>query len=225
MANAFYDIALQYFARGEINWLASGGDDFRAFLIDLAQYTPNMATHDFLDDVPTAARKGGSGTGYNQGVALTEINPAATGIIDANDITFTAVAAGAAVGAILIYKAGTSDADSRLIALLDGKFRFTIAAAASSGATALTVDPLEKAIASGAVAAKISGAGGSVSTFTLSAGASANARSLSISALGAGGVAVGDVYEVTYSGAGLPITPNGGDINVTLDATYGVGRI
>ena len=61
MANAMYGKGRNKFARGDINWLATGGDTIKVFLIDSASYTPAMDTHEFLSDVASGSRKGNSG--------------------------------------------------------------------------------------------------------------------------------------------------------------------
>lgn len=117
MANALYDTGRDAFANGNIDWV---NDTIRAFLLDSADYTPNLATDDFLADVPTAARIGGTagGTAYTDGIALTGKSTSA-GVCDATDITFPTVT-GDQAEYILIYKQGaTGDSDSQLIALID----------------------------------------------------------------------------------------------------------
>lgn len=191
---------------------------FKAAL--LRSYTYNAA-HTFVSDVT-----GAGGVLAQTSAALT--TPSfADGVLDFDDVTFNAVAAGAAVPAILLFQAsavgGGADVAAtaqRLLAIIDGRFQFTIAAAASGGATGLTVDPLALAIANGAVADRITGSG--PTTLTLTAAPAAGARSISVSALGSG-VAAGDVYEVAYSGSNLPITPNGGNIAVAW--SNGANRI
>ena len=53
MANALYDKGRQGFLEGSIDW---DTDDIRIILVDLADYTVNLATHDNLDDIPAGAR-------------------------------------------------------------------------------------------------------------------------------------------------------------------------
>jgi hypothetical protein len=191
---------------------------FKAAL--LRGYTYN-ASHVFVSDVT-----GAGGTLAQTSAALT--TPSfADGVLDFDDVTFNTVAAGAAVPAILLFQASAvgggvdvAATAQRLLAIIDGRFQFTIAAAAAGGATALTVDPLALAIANGAVADRISGAG--PLTITLGSAPAANARSMTVAALG-GAVAAGDVYEVPYSGSNLPITPNGGNIAVAW--SNGANRI
>ena len=107
MANALYDAGREGFLAGNIDWDA---DDIRVILVDGADYTPNLSTHDFLDDVPGAARVAVSSS-------LTGKTTTA-GVADASDVTFTAVT-GDQFEYILIYKHTGTDATSRLIALID----------------------------------------------------------------------------------------------------------
>jgi hypothetical protein len=174
-------------------------------------YTYNAA-HQFVSDIT-----GAGGTLVQTSGALTTVS-FVDGVLDADDVTFTSVPAGAAITSALIFQASavTGGADvaasaQRVVGILDGKFRFTVAAAAAGGATAVVVDALLLGIANGAVASLISGTG--PATITLGAAASANARSLTVSALGSA-LSVDAVYEVLYSGGNLPITPNGGNIGL-----------
>jgi hypothetical protein len=104
VANGFYEAGMRGFARGESVWKASGGDAFRTALIDTADYTVNLSTHDFLDDVAAGAREETSGN-------MTLIDPAGDGILDANDVAFVGTA-GDQCEAILVYRFETGDADS-----------------------------------------------------------------------------------------------------------------
>lgn len=119
MANWLYDTGRNAFAKGDIHWKATSGDTIRSFLVDSASYTPNSASDDFLDDVPTSSRKGNSGSSNRtEAPQLTLLDPSA-GVCDANDITFTTVPAGSALEYILIFKDGGTDTESQLIALID----------------------------------------------------------------------------------------------------------
>jgi hypothetical protein len=96
MANALFDKGREGFLAAEIDWDAN---DIRCCLV--RGYTFNAA-HDYRDDI-TGAGKTTTG-----------------GVADANDVTFTAVAAGAAITSIIIYTEGSStDATRRLIAYID----------------------------------------------------------------------------------------------------------
>jgi hypothetical protein len=212
----------QFFANGR-QGLGTGLIDLDTAVLKAALvrgYTYNSA-HTFVSDVT-----GAGGTLVATSSALGGVS-FADGVLDANDVTWTAVAAGAAIPAILLFQSSavTGGADvaasaQRLVAILDGRFRFTVAANASSGAVAVTVDALQLGIANGAQATLISGTG--PATITLSAAASAGARSLTVSALGSAANAEA-VYEVAYSGGNLPITPQNNDI--TAAWSNGANRI
>lgn len=119
MANALYDKARQSFLSQSpaLDW---DTDTIKVFLLDAASYTPDLATHQYLSDVPAAARKGNSG-GTTRADAPTLTGKTVTaGVADAADVTITAVPAGAALEYILIFKDdGVADASSPLIALID----------------------------------------------------------------------------------------------------------
>ncbi len=212
----------QFFANGR-QGLGIGLIDLDTAVIRAALlrgYTYNAA-HTFVSDIT-----GAGGTLVSTSSALGGVS-FADGVLDANDVTWTAVAAGAAIPAILLFQSSavTGGADvaataQRVIAILDGRFRFTVAATASSGAVAVTVDALQLGIANGAVASLISGTG--PATITLSSAANVGARSITVSALGSAASAEA-VYEVGYSNSNLPITPNGGDI--TAAWSNGANRI
>lgn len=106
MANALYDTGRNAFLTGNISWT---GDDIRAILVDTALYTVNLATHDFLNDVPAGSR-----------VSTTALigESASAGIADATDTTFASVS-GASVEALVIYKHTGVETTSQLIAYID----------------------------------------------------------------------------------------------------------
>lgn len=85
------------------------GDDIRLILIDTADYTVDTAVHDFLDDVPGAARVATAALA-NQSVT--------TNVFDADDVTFSAVT-GDSVEAMVLYKHTGVDSTARLIAYFD----------------------------------------------------------------------------------------------------------
>lgn len=204
----------QFFAKGR-EGLGLGQIDLDTAVIKaslIRGYTYNAA-HQFISDVTGA---GGTLVATQALGSVTFVD----GVMDSTDPTFTAVLAGAAITGILIYQSSavTGGGDvaasaQRLIAVLDAKFRFTVAAAAAGAAVSVTVDPLDLGIASGAVATLISGTG--PASITINAVAAANARTLTTAAL-ASGASVDAVYEVAYSGGGIPVTPNGGDIAVVF---------
>lgn len=107
MANALYDHGREGFLDGSIDW---DTDDIRVILVDTADYTVNLATHDNLDDIPAAARVATSG-------ALTGKTVAA-GVADADDVTFSSVT-GDPSEALVIYKHTGTESTSRLIGYID----------------------------------------------------------------------------------------------------------
>lgn len=53
MANALYDKGREGFLNGDIDWTTN---NIKLMLLDSADYTANLSTHDFLDDIPSLAR-------------------------------------------------------------------------------------------------------------------------------------------------------------------------
>lgn len=107
MSNALYTKAKQNMLDGNLD-LAS--DDIRVILVDGADYTPNLSTHDALDDIPSAARVAVSGALQNKTVT--------DGIFDSDDITLTAVS-GDQFEYLVLYKHTGVEATSLLILLID----------------------------------------------------------------------------------------------------------
>lgn len=107
MANALYDFGRQGFLEGSIDW---DTDTIKLILVDVADYTVNLATHDNLDDVPAAARVATSGALASKTVTA--------GVADAADVTLSAVS-GDASEAIVFYKDTGTESTSRLIAYVD----------------------------------------------------------------------------------------------------------
>ena len=107
MSNALYDKGREGFAGGAIDW---DTDNIKLVLIDTADYTVNLATHDNLDDIPAAARVATSGNLASKTVAA--------GVADAADLTLSAVT-GDPSEALAIYKDTGTESTSRLIAYID----------------------------------------------------------------------------------------------------------
>jgi hypothetical protein len=105
--SGLYDAGREGFLAGDIAW---DTDDIRAILIDTADYTVNLATHDNLDDVPSAAR-----------VAVTSSLASKTttgGVANAAGASFLGVN-GDQSEAIVIYKHTGTESTSRLVAYID----------------------------------------------------------------------------------------------------------
>jgi hypothetical protein len=92
MAKGLYDKGRDKFATGDIDWV---NDTMRAVLVDTSKYTVDLAVHEYLSDVPLSAR-----------IATVTLSGRSTsaGVCDADDTTFSNVATGAAVGAVVIFK-------------------------------------------------------------------------------------------------------------------------
>ena len=107
MANAIYPIWKQELLQGSANTALTG--NIKAVLVDLADYTYSAA-HDFLDDVPVAARVATS--------ANLTTKTYANGLFDADNATFTAVTGDQSEAVILYVDSGVAST-SRLVAFFD----------------------------------------------------------------------------------------------------------
>ena len=107
MANALYDKGREGFLDGTIDW---DTQDIKVVLVDNADYTVNLATDDFLDDVAVGGRVATSGNLTSKTVAA--------GVADAADVTFTAVSGDQCESIVIYYDTGSA-ATSRLIAYID----------------------------------------------------------------------------------------------------------
>lgn len=107
MASALYAKAKKAFLDGDIDLLT---DDIKAVLVDSADYTLDLAAHDFLDDIAAGARVATTGNLANKTTT--------GGVFDADDITITSVT-GDQVEYVIIYKDTGAAATSNLIACID----------------------------------------------------------------------------------------------------------
>lgn len=122
MANALY----AKFKEGLLDGIFDlNTNTIKAALVD--GYTPNLSTHNALDDVTGA---GGTIVGTAATLASKTITD---GAFDAADVTFTAVAAGSSPDYILIYQDGASDAARYLIALIDTTTGVTLPVTTNGG--------------------------------------------------------------------------------------------
>jgi hypothetical protein len=199
--NQLYGKGKEAILAGAIDWV---NDDIRALLIDTGEYTPNFSTDDNLDDIPSGGRVGTA-------VALTGKSNT-LGVLDADDATFSGVT-GDTVEAYVLYVHTGDETTSTLLAYFDGKYQVEIAAAALSGATSITIDKLPAGVPILGVLSKISGTG--PATIVASAAGAEAARTLSVSALSSA-LSAGAVYEYVTTNAGLPLTPNAGDVSITF---------
>jgi hypothetical protein len=107
MANALYDKGREKFLTGSISWTT---DTIKLVFVDSADYTPNLATHEFLSSIPSAGRVAISGAFTGK--------TATNGVADADDVTVTNVT-GDQFEYIIIFKDTGNEATSPLIAFLD----------------------------------------------------------------------------------------------------------
>lgn len=107
MTNQMYDKGREAFGNAGINWPA---DNIKAVLVDVADYTVNIVTHQYLSDVPSIARVATSPNFSGKANIA--------GVLDATDITLSAVT-GDPSEALIIYKDTGSAATSPLIAYID----------------------------------------------------------------------------------------------------------
>lgn len=112
MASAWYSTGIKAILDGDVDLLA---DTIKAVLIDAADYTVNLTTDDFLNDVAAGARA------TNGTVTLaSKTTVVATNVItfDAADPTATAVT-GDPSEAIVVFKDTGNEATSQLLLYLE----------------------------------------------------------------------------------------------------------
>jgi hypothetical protein len=114
MANALYAKFKQALLNAEINL---DTDTIKAILVSNA-YPQNLATDEFLSGI--------SAYQLDDPVTLTNTTIAG-GVFDADDVTFTAVAAGATAEGVVLYKDTGNPATSKLIAYIDTITSFPLA--------------------------------------------------------------------------------------------------
>lgn len=107
MANALYDLARQAFLDADIDWSA---DSIKLVLVDAADYTISLSTHDNLDDIPSGGRVATSS-------ALAS-KTSTNGVADAADVTLTSVT-GDPSELIILYKDTGTESTSKLICAID----------------------------------------------------------------------------------------------------------
>lgn len=109
MSNGLYDLGRQAFLEGNIAWLTA---NIKGVLVDTGLYTPNLATHQFLSDIPSGARISTSGNLANK--------TSTAGVADADDVVFSSVGpAGTTIEALVLYVDTGVAGTSRLICYID----------------------------------------------------------------------------------------------------------
>lgn len=110
MANALYSLAKQSLLSQNPS-IDLDTDNIKAVLV--RGYAPNLATDQFLSDVT-----GGGGTLVSTSSNLTS-KTVTNGVFDSDDVTWVAVAAGAACDYVVVYKDTGVAGTSPLIAAID----------------------------------------------------------------------------------------------------------
>lgn len=106
MANGMYVKGLEALMKAEIDLI---DDTIKCTLVDAADYTVNLSTHDFIDDVPAGARVATATLGTKSVTG---------GAFDAADVTYPTVT-GDPSEALVIWKDSGSEATSPLIMYID----------------------------------------------------------------------------------------------------------
>lgn len=106
MANGLYVKGIEALMKGEIDLL---NDTIKVTLVDAADYTVNLSTHDFIDDVPAGAR-----------VATATLGTKAVtgGAFSAPNVTFSSVT-GDPSEALVIWMDTETEGTSPLIMYID----------------------------------------------------------------------------------------------------------
>jgi len=104
--NSLYDYGRNAFLNGDIDYT---NDTINVILTDVADYTVNLASHQFLTSVPAGARVASA--------ALTGKSTAA-GVADALDTVFSSVSGDVSEALILVQDTG-NEATSQLIGYID----------------------------------------------------------------------------------------------------------
>jgi hypothetical protein len=115
-----YDTGRAAFGNAGINWLS---DTIQTILVDTSLYTVNLATDDFLADIPVGARVGAP-------LTLTGKTNVA-GVLDASDLAYTGLVGAPSIEALVIFKSTGDDATSQLIAYIDTATGLPVPAGAS----------------------------------------------------------------------------------------------
>ena len=111
MASGLFDNGRKLFLEGAIHWVTSGSEDMRCALIDSGVTVPNLATHDFYDDLSSAV------VGTPVSFTMSTLTSTA-GAADGEDIVFTSVS-GNSVEGVIIYKWTGTAGTSPLIAWIE----------------------------------------------------------------------------------------------------------
>ena len=113
-----YGLAQKHFASGDIVWAT----DTVKVALATSTYTPNQDTHEFFSDITNELAASGNYTAGGASLASKAISyDTATNneILDAADLTFTALTPSAAFRYAIVYKSTGTSTTSELIAYID----------------------------------------------------------------------------------------------------------
>ena len=113
MANALYAKGKEHILNGDIDIDTA---TIKAILLS-SVYSPSLTTHEVIGDVSSCR--------LSTDKTLTGVTKA-LGVVDANDVTWTAVAAGATASYVALYKDSGVAGTSYLIALFDTITNFPV---------------------------------------------------------------------------------------------------
>lgn len=108
MANGLYDAGRERFLGGDLDWDAA---TIKLVLVDAADYTRNLATHDFYDDITAGGRVAVSGA--IAGKTKTG------GTADSDDTTWSAVTGDVSEEVVCFSDTGGADSTDPLIFNMD----------------------------------------------------------------------------------------------------------
>lgn len=111
MANGWYQHGAKHFARGNMKWIADATpttgelDLFKACLVDTADYTVDLANHEFRD-----------ATGLSTGIeetsgAMTLTDAAVNAVLDASDVTLVGTTGDQCEGILIFQDQGAAASD------------------------------------------------------------------------------------------------------------------
>lgn len=107
MANSLYDAGRSAFLDGGIAWST---DTIKLVLVDAADYTLSLSTHDNLDDIPSIGRVATS--------AALASKTSTAGVADAADVTLSTVT-GDQAEYLILFKDTAVESTSKLICCID----------------------------------------------------------------------------------------------------------
>ena len=109
MANAFYDLGRQKFGEGQLSWTR---DTWKLVLLDDTDYTSNIATDEWLSDIPGAAIVATSG-------AFTSLTNVA-GVLDAADVVLGSVTGDESEKLAIYHEVPTASGTGDTVSAADG---------------------------------------------------------------------------------------------------------